>query len=42
MADIVVAANQQDGNFEVRFTVTGSAGSVRKGTRTILVRAKSN
>lgn len=41
MVDVQVAANAADGDHDVTFSVTGSAGSVRKATRTILIRAES-
>lgn len=41
MAVIQVAAGQADADVDVVFTVTGSAGSVRKATREIWIRSDS-
>lgn len=40
-AQVKVEANQVDGSSSVNFTVTGSAGSVRKGSRSVTIRAAS-
>lgn len=41
-ADISIAANQADADLALLYAVTGTAGSIRKGYRTIQVRAVSN
>lgn len=41
-ATITVAADAADGDYPVLFSVTGSLGSVRKATRTVLVRQASD
>lgn len=40
-ATIVVDPAASDGDYPVLFAVTGSAGSVRKATRNVMVRAQS-
>lgn len=41
LVDITVAANQSDAELNVNFTVAGTAGSVRKATRVVWIRAAS-
>jgi len=41
LANISIAANQADADLNISYTVTGSAGSVRKATRIVWIRAQS-
>lgn len=41
LADVSIAAGLADCDIDIEFTVTGSAGSVRKASRVVWVRAAS-